>query len=358
MKILIGSPSPDSWGGPAACEPPFVGALKRAGHEVHEVTYVYGDKAEATSALARVRRVARSARELRRALKEQKFDVVHINTAFDLKTIVRDAYSISRMPRGPHRLFLKMHGSDARAYIKSGPVLRRMIRYIARRAGGIGVLSSEEREDFAALGFDRGKIFKVLNVVELDAASERHQRNNDEISLLFVSRLIPTKGLVETIRAAKILKESGVRFQLTVVGDGETREQAERLTRELGLDGNITFTGYIAETDVARHLAAGDVFVFPTRHIEGQPVALYKAAIAGLAIVTTKVRSASDLLTDEVNCLFCTAVPEDIAAKIKRLIDDAGLRKSMADNNRAFRELLSAEKVAAEYVSIYQQLAK
>jgi hypothetical protein len=40
MKILVGMPSKDSWGGPASSEPPFVAALRRASPEVREEVYV------------------------------------------------------------------------------------------------------------------------------------------------------------------------------------------------------------------------------------------------------------------------------------------------------------------------------
>ena len=54
MKVLIGMPSADSWGGPAASEPPFVAALRKKGFEIREETYVYGDK-EKANAVSRAR---------------------------------------------------------------------------------------------------------------------------------------------------------------------------------------------------------------------------------------------------------------------------------------------------------------
>jgi len=356
MRILIGVPSPDSWGGPAACEPPFAEALRAAGHQVKEVVYVHGDKVERASVIARFRRVLKTAEKLRTALKTERFDIVHLNTSFDLKTILRDAYCIYRMPSGSHRIFLKMHGSDARSFKNAGPVLSRLIRYIARRADAIGVLSSDERSDFIALGFDESKIYRVLNVVELEGVYDRSPARRDAAALLFVSRLIPTKGVLETINAAKILKDQNYSILLTVVGDGEIRRDAEALASGLSMNDEIRFTGYVAESEVARHMASSNIFVFPTRHMEGLPIALYKAAIAGLAIVTTPVRSARDLMSDGENCLFCESEPTDIAAKIARLIGDARLMQSMADNNRKFRETLSREKVAGEYLAMYSEM--
>jgi hypothetical protein len=69
VKILVGMPSPDSWGGPISSEPPFVEALKRLGHEVAEAVYVYGDKDRPTPTMSRVSRVLRTAFQFRKLLK-------------------------------------------------------------------------------------------------------------------------------------------------------------------------------------------------------------------------------------------------------------------------------------------------
>ena len=61
MKILIGMPSKDSWGGPIASEPPFVTALREAGVGVTEEVYVYGDKDKPTPFFERIRRVLKTA---------------------------------------------------------------------------------------------------------------------------------------------------------------------------------------------------------------------------------------------------------------------------------------------------------
>src|SRR6476660_8121866 len=113
MRILIGMPDKDSWGGPAASEPPFVEALRKHGVETATETYVYGDKESSVSVIRRVVRVIKTAFRLRRRLAENEFDIVHLNTAFDKKTVVRDVISIFLMRPGKARVFLKIHGSAA-----------------------------------------------------------------------------------------------------------------------------------------------------------------------------------------------------------------------------------------------------
>ncbi len=358
MKILVGMPSKDSWGGPAACEPPFVDALRKAGHEVREEDFVFGDKERPTPITERISRVFKTAVRLRRAMMKERFDIVHLNTSFDLKTILRDAFCTFFMPRGQHKIFLKMHGSDARGQMDAGFFVSQLIRYLRKKTAGIGVLSSEEKREFIDVGFRPERIFQVRNVVsfETEPISHSGRMADGHFDLLFVSRFIATKGLIETIRACAIIRDAGFDFTLRCVGDGEIRREAEIIVRELELEKHVVFTGYISEGEVTRYYFDSDIFVFPTRHIEGIPIALFKAAIAGLPIVTTKIRAAADLLSESENCLFCTQEPGNIAERIIELMKNEKLRGSMSSNNRNFAEMFTPYRIAAEYVEVYEEL--
>jgi glycosyltransferase involved in cell wall biosynthesis len=361
MKILVGMPSEDSWGGPISSEPPFVEALRASGEDVTAVVYVYGDKERPTPILERVRRVVATAHRFRKLLKKNEFDVIHLNTAFDLKTILRDSFSLFWMRPGNGKIFFKLHGSEAERFLNANFIVRRLIEYLKRRVDGFGVHTREELEHFVGLGFDARKFFFVKNAVTIHAGlasdySKDQKKPDEHFKLLFVSRFIPAKGLLETIRACAILRERAVDFELFAVGDGETRDEAERLTAELDLSDRVVFTGYIPESDVTRHFFDSDIFVFPTRHPEGFPNALFKAVAVGLPIVTTATRAAADYLSEPQNCLYSSQNPEVIAARVSELIENLPLRKTMSNANLAFGKTILPFEIAREFIEIYESL--
>lgn len=351
-------PSPDSWGGPAACEPPFVEALKDLGHDVTTAVYVYGDKERPTRFLARVARIFRTARRFRKLVREIDFDIVHLNSAFDARTVLRDSFCLFWMGRSKAKIFVKLHGSMADELANSGFLLERLIDVIRTRVDAFGYLSEAELESFGKLGFDRHRFHRVRNVVEMPVRSpqNRGKKNDDVFELLFISRFAPAKGLVETIEACESLRKRGYRFRLTCVGDGEVRRAAGDAVGRLGLGRIVTFTGYLPERDVAKYYANSDIFVFPTSHPEGFPLVLFKAVAAGLPIVTTRIRAAADYLTEPDNCLFTEKRPESIADNIAKLIADADLRRRMSENNTVLGLSFSAEAIAKEYAAIYESL--
>ena len=351
-------PSPDSWGGPAACEPPFVEALRSLGHDVTTEIYVYGDKEKPTPFFSRTTRVLRTAMRFRRIVRENEYDVIHLNSSFDGRTILRDSFSLFLIGRTRAKMFVKLHGSMAGESAAAGYLTRKLIDMIRNRVDGFGYLSEAEVEDFVKLGFDRGRFYRVKNVVEVAAgnAAIETKMSEDVFELLFVSRFASAKGLVETIEACELVRKRGYRFRLTCVGDGESRREADDAVGRLGLGRVVTFTGYIPESEVAEQYAGSDIFVFPTSHPEGFPLVLFKAVAVGMPIVTTRIRAAADYLNEPDNCLFAEKTPERIAHRIVELIESADLRNRMRKNNLDLGKSFSAEAIAKEYAAIYERL--
>jgi glycosyltransferase involved in cell wall biosynthesis len=361
MKILLAMPSKDSWGGPISSEPPFADALRNLGENVTEEVYVYGDKAKPTPILERVRRVLSTAFRFRKLLRTNDFDVIHFNTAFDLKTILRDSVSLFLM-KPKAKIFFKLHGSEAEKFTETNVVLQVLVNYLKRKVDAFGVHTSEEKANFRRLGFDEKRFFYVKNAVtiheELADDFTREIKERDEVfNLLFVSRFIPAKGLLETIRACAIVSEKGFKFVLNCVGDGEVRVEAEREVERLNLQDVVKFTGYIMENEVAKHFFNSDLFVFPTRHTEGFPNVLFKAVAVGMSVITTKIRASADYLIENDNCLFCTQEPENIAEKIVELLENKQRRQSMSENNIKLGKTLLPEAIAKEFIEIYRKIS-
>ena len=369
MRVLMGMPDRESLGGPAACEPPFVAELRRLGAGVAEETYVYGERLGKTALRQRVARVLRTARLLRRRLRREQFDVVHLNTSFDTMALLRDAATIQLVrPATRAKIFLKFHGSDAALFETKHAVLRALVRFVLARADGIGLLSSEERDNFASAGIDRRKLFVVKNVVAAggpepgeEAAAKLRARlgaGGETPLLLFIARFIPAKGLTDVLRACAVLRAEGRVFQLLCVGDGEARAAAEAEAARLELGASVRFFGYVPEAETPEFYAGATMLLFPTYHYEGFPMVIFKSVAAGLPVVTTRIRAAADYLAEPDHCLWVEPKnPSMLAAKIARLLDEPETRALMRRRNLDLARSFTAASVAPEYLKIYNRLA-
>jgi glycosyltransferase involved in cell wall biosynthesis len=366
VRVLMGMPDPNSLGGPAACEPPFVAELCALGAVVAEETYVYGERLGRTTLGQRVARVLKTARLLRRRLRREQFDIVHLNTSFDTMALLRDAATVRLLPRARAKIFLKFHGSDAALFATHNRALRALVRFVLARADGIGLLSSEERENFARAGVDRRKLFVVKNAVAgADAdpqagANLRARLGADAETplLLFIARFIPAKGLADVLRACAILRDEGRGFELLCLGDGEARAAWEAETARLDLQERVRFFGYVPEAETQEFYAGSTMLLFPTYHYEGFPMVIFKSIAAGLPVVTTRIRAAADYLHEPQNCLWVEPKnPQMLAEKIAWLLDQTDERAAMRRNNLELARRFTAASIAPEYLEIYNRLA-
>lgn len=185
-------------------------------------------------------------------------------------------------------------------------------------------------------GWPAAKIEVAYNAVEVDRfggptpAGLRAQIGGgaERPLVLTPARLDEQKGHPVLLRAAAEL--SGVDFVLA--GEGPERAGLEALAGELGIAERVHFLGY--RDDIPQLLAACDVFALPSLY-EGSSLAVLEAMAAGRPVVSSAIGGTDELIDDGVDGLL--VAPGDtagLAGALRRLLDDAELRKSFAERAR------------------------
>jgi glycosyltransferase involved in cell wall biosynthesis len=107
------------------------------------------------------------------------------------------------------------------------------------------------------------------------------------------------KGHDLLLKAMALCRADGLILHARLVGDGVERRTFMRLSRDLGLDGQVEFVGHLARrADVLRELDQADALILPSR-TEGLPRAIIEAMARGLPCLGTRVGGIPELLTDE-----------------------------------------------------------
>ncbi|QRE82577.1 glycosyltransferase [Rhodococcus ruber] len=139
----------------------------------------------------------------------------------------------------------------------------------------------------------------------LREAARRNWGVGEEDSVgLVLSRLHRQKG-VDLAISALALGQSSNRV-LIIAGDGPENASLRMLALRLGVLDRVRFVGRLARDEVVSALSGADVFVFPTRRVEGLPLSLLEALASGLPVITTRgCNVPSDLRTSvfEVDCM-------------------------------------------------------
>lgn len=109
-------------------------------------------------------------------------------------------------------------------------------------------------------------------------------------------RLVPRMGLDRLLYAARDVKESGYDFQIVIGGSGPMRIELETLVRELGLEAEINFEGFVPEERLPLMYGAADAFILPTLELECFGLIALEALACGRPVLATPVAAIPELL--------------------------------------------------------------
>jgi len=131
--------------------------------------------------------------------------------------------------------------------------------------------------------------------------------------ILAVGELIERKNHKNLIAAMERINNA----YLTIVGQGELRDELNKLIYDLGVEDRVALLGF--RTDISELCEAADVFAFPS-YQEGLPVALMEAMASGKPVVCSKIRGNTDLIDEgRGGYYFEPDKPDEIAEAIKRI---------------------------------------
>jgi glycosyltransferase involved in cell wall biosynthesis len=169
-----------------------------------------------------------------------------------------------------------------------------------------------------------------------------------------VGRLVRQKGHPVLFAAARGILEGFPGAKFVLVGDGEDRKQLEALAQELGITGSVNFAGF--RDDMPRVYAGLDLMVMPSLD-EGLPMTLLEAMAAKRAVIASAVGAVPEVIEHgESGLLVEPGNSGDLQQAILSLLDDASLRRRIAENARQAVSRFSSERMARNYLDFYERM--
>jgi phosphatidylinositol alpha-mannosyltransferase len=172
-------------------------------------------------------------------------------------------------------------------------------------------------------------------------------------NILFVGRFEPRKGLLELLKAYRILRKTGCECRLLVVGTGPLGKEARRYVATRRLRG-VEFVGRVSDEEKAQLYRTADVYVSPATGGESFGIVLLEAMAAGTAIVASDIHGYKGVVRRGREALLVPPnEPKPLAAAIARLLRDDDLRAEMATAGRERAQDFSWERVTAKVDDFY-----
>ena len=376
MKVLIVSGIwPPDVGGPASHAPELADFLLGRGHSVEVVTTAAAQPAKqpyevrwvdrATPAGVRHARVAAWIRE-----RATHADVVYATSMLGRAVL---GSSLARRP-----VVVKLVADEAYERARRWGLFEGDLDAFQGFGGGLRVRALRQARDralrrvahlvcpsayLAALavswGVPRDRVTVLPNAApglpSLPGRDEARAALDVEGPLLaFAGRITRQKALENALDA--LARVEGV--TLAIAGDGPDLPDLRRRVAELDLDGRVRFSGPLNRDAVLMLFRAADASLL-TSSWENFPHTVVEALAAGTPVIATAVGGVPELVRDGENGLLVPAGDHDaLAAAIRRLIGEPGLRERLAAAAAPSVEHLRPEVLYARLEAILREVAR
>ena len=245
------------------------------------------------------------------------------------------------------RVLLHLHGSDFRNWIhRVQPTIRQYAETVLNLVEGVIVQGDNLKYLFADY-LPENQVFVVPNGATYPVTEFEERTTSGITRFLHVADLEATRGIVDIVHAAALLKEQGqTSFYLDVVGawkDADTEKECKRIVAEHGLP--IFFHGQAHGDERMLFLRQADALVYTPRLPEGHPWILVEAMASELPIIATDRGAIVESVQHGENGYIVPAQqPQHIAAAMDRLISRPALRQQFAQASYHQYQLQFTEK--------------
>jgi glycosyltransferase involved in cell wall biosynthesis len=144
------------------------------------------------------------------------------------------------------------------------------------------------------------------------------------------------------------LHRTGLDFSAEIAGDAPDAaflaELKSRVQRH-GMDGKVSFTGFLDRQRLSGLFARSNVLVFPSVFNEPFGISQVEALSAGLVVVSSGTGGAREVIRDgQDGLLFAAGNPADLAAKLARLVQDPALMVRLQEQGQSRATFFSVEQ--------------
>ena len=306
-------------------------------------------------------------RELTARLREQRYDLIHIQTPFVAHYAgieLADALGVPRIET--YHTFFEEYLFHYVPFLPKGwlrAAARRFSRTQGNSVAALVVPSTAMREVLGSYGVTAPMHVIPTGIPLADFSGGDGARFRMRLGvaagtplLLFVGRVAHEKNIGFLLRALQLARQQVPALEMVIAGEGPAESSLRRETAQLGLEARVHFVGYLDRKGALLDCyAAADAFVFASR-TETQGLVLLEAMAVGLPVVSTAVMGTRDIVGPRRGAL----VPEDderaFAGEIVRLIGDPALRAALSGEAREYAREWHADALARRMAALYAEV--
>jgi glycosyltransferase involved in cell wall biosynthesis len=177
---------------------------------------------------------------------------------------------------------------------------------------------------------------------------------NSPARLLHVGDLRPVKDQTLLLRAAALMRDSHVSFELDMVGYDTMNGAMQELASDLGISSQVRWHGVLRRAALRELMESADVLLVTSRHDAG-PLVVLEAAIAGVPTVGTAVGHIVDWAPEGAVCVHDN-LASTFAAAVMQLLGDEPRRLAIAHEAQRRAVEIDADFTTTLFESMYDDV--
>ncbi|HEY4124323.1 MAG TPA: glycosyltransferase family 4 protein [Rhizomicrobium sp.] len=299
------------------------------------------------------RMLAQFVREHRRS----RFQVIQTDWSLKASLVGAAAGKICRIP-----LLLHLSGGelvaipDIRYGDQCGLKTRTMFRLAIAASDRVAVVSAPLIEEARSLNITATRLPFGIAIDKWPVLRPKRRTPAAPLRLLHIANIIPVKDHQMLLDMARTLHENAIPFELDMLGQDVTgQNEIQKRMQQLRLPQTVRFHGAVPHSDIRRFYERADVLLVTSRHEAGPLVAL-EAAIAGLAVVGTKVGHLAEW-APEAACVVEPGDAQGLAAIVSALSLNEDLRLELAHNAQQRALLEDIPRTSRRFRDLYEEMA-
>ena len=153
-------------------------------------------------------------------------------------------------------------------------------------------------------------------------------------SILWTGRFIDWKHPEIHIKLAKFLKDSGINFKLTMIGNGIMFDSVKKMINDFELNEYVSLLGVKTPDEVRTIMEQSQIFIFTSDYAEGWGAVLNEAMNSACAVVASHAIGAVPFLIENGNngMIYENKNEEDLFEKVKLLLNNSQKRIEISKN--------------------------
>lgn len=283
--------------------------------------------------------------------KHGKPDLIHVHCAFDAGSVAIYFKDKMQIP------YIVTEHSSFFALSEISIAQKKEVLSIYENAMKVIVVSRPFRELLSEkLGFEKNRIEVIPNFIDTNYFDPGNVINLDRFAkekfIVTISDHFYMKRLDRLLDAFKIIVNQYPDWKLLIGGKGKDTNRLKNITKELGLEDKVVFTGALTKEQVKNYLKKASMFVLPSDY-ETFGIVIIEAMAMGLPVVATACGGPEDIITKETGILVelnTNSLANGIIEIISKYeyYDKEAIRSYAIDN-------FSGDSIADKYMQIYSK---